>query len=815
MKYVDFDILISRSPGSDCEIRADSESHGEDQGVLSLDVLADDFRKAIERLENRQTDRQFLQQLGERLYQAIFTPEIDRLFQRSYGAVERDEQLGLRLRLHIEPPDISALPWELLYSSADKDFLGTRVITPLVRYLRMNRVKRDLATEFPLRVLVVIPQGSDETANLNVPAEKEVLVRSMARLGDRVEVTYLHEQFEDHRVTWDRISQCLDEKAYHCLHFIGHGLFRNDRGYIVLDGADGRYDAVEDTRFAKLFTNSPSMKLVVLNACKGATTSRTIQFAGSAAKIVECGVPAVIAMQFNILDPAAIDFARAFYTSLFLSDETGRVDVAISRGRHILEAKYGDQRELAAPVLIMRSVNGVLFVPETGRAIRDLPKSGDSIDTLTEASEETPSELEAKKFRRRITVAKAIVRTSLAVTMAVFMASWIGILDLFKFDTGTEFLVMGLANSIAPHEVSEELQIVTVDCKTAPARCTGSEGVGRVRDLLSTAIDNLSAAGAGTVMLDAAFAANEEGEFSSDPQSGARLADAVRASVAPVVTSAVHRSGQLLQTPESLREVAAAVGHGCVESKLGLARSLPIIASDAETGSQWLSLALAAFATHRGGAVLAQADASRKVEVSFADRQDQGFALSEQYTARSNNPSCSVISPGDEVAHRFIKLMPSPESGYGSVLMSDTELSQLMLEDPEMLRERFSGKLTVLGIVDGEAAIRDRFGSRDGVFWHADAINNLLLDEAIVPMRDLTQFWLMLALAMLAVALRMYTALSRQVGIVVMIGLTAALAAGSVYTFAYNGVLLNPAYHIIALWAAWFVAGRIGRKWLR
>jgi hypothetical protein len=316
-------------------------------------------------------------------------------------------------------------------------------------------------------------------------------------------------------------------------------------------------------------------------------------------------------------------------------------------------------------------------------------------------------------------------------------------------------------------------------------------------------------------MLNAAFVATEDGQFSSDPQSGDRFVDAVRASAAPVVVASLRRSGESLQTPESLREAAAALGHGCVETKLGLARSLPIVAGDTETGDWWSSLALAALATHRGGTVISNADANSKVTISYADRQDQAFAISEQYTSRSENPSCSVISPGDEVAHRFIKLMPSPESGYGAILMSDTELSQLMQENPEMLAERFSGKLTLLGIEDGKGSIRDRFARRDDIFWHADAINNLLLDEAIVPMRDLTQFWLMLALAALAVALRIYIGLFRQAGILVMIGLTAALAAGSVYTFGYQGVLLNPAYHIIALWAAWFVAGRIGRKWLR
>ena len=815
MRYVDFDILISRGDGRGCQVRASSQSHGEDLGELTLDLLAPELKASIERLENRQTDRHFLQQFGERLYQSIFSPAIDRLFQRSYGAVETDEQLGLRLRLHIEPAEISALPWELLYSSADKDFLGTRVITPLVRYLRMNKVKRELATEFPLRVLVAIPRGSEETANLNVDAEKDVLVRAMSRLGEQVEVTYLHEQYEDGRVTWDRIAHCLDEKAYHCLHFIGHGQFRDHKGYVVLDSEGGRYDAVDDVRFSKLFTNSPSMKLVLLNSCKGATTSQSIQFAGCAAKIVESGVPAVVAMQFSILDPAALDFARAFYTSLFVSDETGRVDVAISRGRHILEAKYGDQRELAAPVLIMRSLNGVLFVPETGSTIRDLPRSGDSIDTLSEAAEESPSEAEANKFRRRIRAAKTIARTAVAVTLAVFLAAWIGLLDLAKLDTNAEFLVMGLANSIAQHEVSEDLQIVTIDCKTAPARCRGADDVGKRRDLLAAAISNLSAAGSGVIMLNAAFGTNENGEFAADPASGQRLVEAIRASSTPVVGSTFRRSGQQLQMPESLRTATVALGHGCVETKLSLARSLPIVVNDGETGAQWPSFALAALAAYRDGTVLSLGQAGKTVNLSFANQQDQALAISEKYSTRKPNPSCSVIAPGNEVAHRFLKLMPSPEEGYGAALMSDTELSQLMLEDPAMLSERFSGKLVLLGMVDGEGAIKDRFGSRDGVFWQADAINNLLLDEAIVPMRDRTQFWLMLALAAIAVALRIHSGLSTKAGIAVMILLTGGLSAGAVYTFGYYGVLLNPAYHIIALWAAWLVAGRVGKTWLR
>jgi hypothetical protein len=813
MQYIDFDLRISRGAGSTYEVRADSETHGEEDGVFSLDMRNAEFQHKLKRLEGRKTDRSFLRDFGQRLYEGLFTRNIDRLFQRSYGAVEKDDRLGLRVRLHIEPPDVSALPWELLYSAADQDYLGTRMITPLVRYLRMSKVKRDLATEFPLRVLVAIPQGSDETVNLDVASERAVLDRAFAELGENVEVTYVHEKFEDHRVTWDRLDQCLNETSYHCVHFIGHGLFRNDQGYLVLDGPDGKNDFVEDSRFAKLFTNARSVKLVVLNSCKGATTSSSRPLTGAAAKLVESGIPAVVAMQFSIQDPAAIDFARAFYTSLFRSDETGRVDVAISRGRHILEAKYGDQRELAAPVLFMRSMNGVLFVPETGKTLKDLPKSKDKVDTLNEAAEETASESEAAHFRRRVAVAKRAMRTALTVTTIVFFLSWIGFLDAFSLDTRAEFLVMGLGNSLADHPVSGDLQIVTIDCKTVPARCDSAE---KRHKLVAETIRNLSTTGPGLIALSVAYRATPDGGFEKSPQSGRVLVDTIREASSPVVIGSLRSSGNALQAPDSLREVVRSVGHGCVEAKLDLARSLPITVASAEAGKTWPSFALAAYAAFNKGTVLTEDTASgTSTIISFADKPDRQFTVSERYVPTLPNSSCWAITPGDEVAHRFIKLMPSPQSGYQNIVTSDTELSQLLAEDASAVRDRYTGKLVLLGQLREDRKIRDRFGTRDEIFWQADAINNLLVDEAIVPLRDSIQFWLMLALAAFGVAFRMRFDLQKRAGLAIMTGVTAALLVGAVYTYSNIGTLLNPAYHIVALWAAWGLAGRAGKTWLR
>ena len=813
MRYIDFDILISRGPDGGYEIRAQSETHGEADGRLLLDVQTDDLVRDLRRLEGRETDRQFLQAFGGRLYQYLFDEDVDRLFQRSYGSIAGSDHDGVRLRLHIEPAGLSTLPWEMLYSAPDHAYLGTRIATPVVRYLRMNQLRRELATGLPLRLLVGIPHG-EGAAELNVTAERDALERATDALGDDVEITYVHELYADGRVTWDRLAQCLGQRAYHCLHFIGHGLFRDDRGYLVLDAEDAGFDAVDEERFARLFSNAPTVKLVVLNACKGAAASSSRQLAGSAAKLVEAGVPAVVAMQFNILDPAAVDFSRTFYTSLFCSAEKGRVDVAVSRARNVLEAKYGDQRELAAPVLFMRSPEGVLFVPETGRLMADLPRSADELDTLHSAAEQTPLPEEADMLVRRIATAKRIARVSTAAVSLAFMLFYIGFLDLFSLDTRAEFLIMALGNALASHEVSDELQLVAIDCRTSSSRCgDGVDGIERRRDLIGRAISHLSAVGAGTIVLNAAFTAADDGAFKAHPASGAALADVIGASGAPVVVSSLRRDAMGLQVPVPLRNVAAEVGHGCVETKLGLARSLPLIATDDE-GVARPSLALAAYARHRGGMILTQTERPGEVLISFPDRRDLALRASEWYRPFVDNESCNALVAGDLVVHRFIRFMPSPASGFGPQLMSDTELSQLMVEDPGALRARFSGKLVLLGLVGDDYMIPDRGGARDALFWHADALNSLLHGEPIIPMGDGWQLLGMLLLAAFAVWLRMRLDGRERAGQAVLSGVSAVLFAAPIYLYGVFNVLLNPAYHIIAMWAAWLLAGRVGKRWL-
>ena len=82
------------------------------------------------------------------------------LYHESLGRVQQDEEKGLRLRLCIDPPALSALPWELAYDRT-RDTLATSSETPLTRYITLQEPIDELRTAPPVSVLVAIPDGSD------------------------------------------------------------------------------------------------------------------------------------------------------------------------------------------------------------------------------------------------------------------------------------------------------------------------------------------------------------------------------------------------------------------------------------------------------------------------------------------------------------------------------------------------------------------------------------------------------------------------------------------------------------------------------
>lgn len=79
-----------------------------------------------------------------------------------------------------------------------------------------------------------------------------------------------------------------------------------------------------------VFLRDQGLRLVVLSSCNTAVGNFAREFAVVAKTLVESGMPAVIANQFEIQPSQAAKFAGAFYHELLKS---GDVDRATAKGR--------------------------------------------------------------------------------------------------------------------------------------------------------------------------------------------------------------------------------------------------------------------------------------------------------------------------------------------------------------------------------------------------------------------------------------------------------------------------------------------------
>ena len=152
----------------------------------------------------------------------------------------------------------------------------------------------------------------------------------------------------------------LRDGNYHAIHYVGHSDFTAaGNGVIYLeDPDDGNAVEVDETLFANLLSDQNALRLVVLNSCEGARTTLTDPYAGVATTLVQLGVPAVVAMQFEISDRAAIVFAEELYTNLI--GRRDPIDASVSEARKAIYSDV-DKVEWATPVLFVRDPDVELF----------------------------------------------------------------------------------------------------------------------------------------------------------------------------------------------------------------------------------------------------------------------------------------------------------------------------------------------------------------------------------------------------------------------------------------------------------------------
>lgn len=347
MQYQDFQILVDKNN----QIRASSEQ-GDVSAEFRLDMNA--IELTLELIKLNQTNDKLLKSLGNQLYQALFPNQINARFHATMAGAEANQE-SVRLRLIFQSPQLAALPWEFLYDAETNTFLGNNIQTVLSRYIDVPLQKRDIrAAKLPLKVLLVISSPTDldpldatgEATLINSALETHIKV-------GQIELDIIKE------ATTRNINQKLREKPYNIFHFIGHGVFQDNKGYIALEDNNKQAKLMDEESFANFFLGYRSLGLAVLNSCKGAEVSEQQIFTGIAPNLVQRGIPAVVAMQYSIRDTTAKIFADEFYRTLALGYP---VDTAIQTTRNAISQEVGlNQRDFATPVLYMRAKDGIIL----------------------------------------------------------------------------------------------------------------------------------------------------------------------------------------------------------------------------------------------------------------------------------------------------------------------------------------------------------------------------------------------------------------------------------------------------------------------
>lgn len=316
----------------------------------------DDFNDLVVYLNDLIAGPGDAEELGRRLTRLLFPKKVRELFV-ARRAVMRDKKKGLRIRLQIDSPTLSRLPWEYCYSEDDPMFLAQSRETPLVRYIAHSLDEGEISLPETVKVLLAIAIPSDQES-LDHEQEEERIRKILSDLGDRADLRVLKNPSQH------ELQLALNQYKPHIFHFVGHGLIQNGQAALALVGEDTDKTVPLDEKGLSPMMKDSGVLVAVLNACytalpdKGAGKAETEAMQGIGPSLIRAGIPAVLAMQTTVPDKTAVSFARDFYTYLAAGIS---LEAAVTEMRIGAYSGASDKYFWGIPVLYMRPSGGVVW----------------------------------------------------------------------------------------------------------------------------------------------------------------------------------------------------------------------------------------------------------------------------------------------------------------------------------------------------------------------------------------------------------------------------------------------------------------------
>ena len=763
-------------------------------------------------------DAAYVKGLGTRLNSFLFDTKgkerIQSALDRSLGAAQARE-FGLRIRLMLANahPEVAAVPWEFLYAEALGGFFACSIHTPVVRFLEVNRPLKRPEARLPLKLLAVIPSVTD----LNIDTEKERLVRAVHGIDPPVEPIFL-----EGTVTREKIADALTVDDIDILHFVGHGKFENDKGYLRLNLTEFDADWIDHETLGKLVLNRRALKLVVLNTCVGAEMSTTHAFTGIAPQLVLCGVPAVVAMQYPILDGEALTFVHAFYKALFQGSSRGCVEAAMCAGRTALDRDFPGTRAVGLPALFIHYKEGVLFqvVSGTGKLLRDAPfkpheaakqraliremqantakleKIRESLDPIT-ARELAEQHKDLARAQKRLRFRNWVVAIPAIVTLLLVLALGINLLDRMSLTWIVAASPVWFGDPVAGSLPLDSIALVTTQEPVSP----------EMRPRHAALVDLLSRAGARVVAFDFRFQASSQYD-----EALAAAVDRARARGTSVVDGADSLRGDRLALAPALTN-RVTPGIDCLgENKRQFSGIVPLVWAQNDTSTLLPALPLAVAAAWRNAQFSTDLDRGEVTLISGGVIVDR-IRLTKVTTLRSQS-GCAIMSKGSRYGEMLS--VRAPVAAWRDPVRRFDYAAVLAMPVEQLAWAR--GKIVLVGPLGADVTTRRvglRADSRYGIERHADAIVTILGNAEPIPVSILGQDLLLLISAAIG-AWFAYHGPRRRLRQATLIALAffAGLALLSIALYWGAHRLLNVFYPALAFLLTFVSLLKLRHRWL-
>jgi hypothetical protein len=290
--------------------------------------------------DNAKKIEQKFEEWGEQLFELVFrSSEQTRQF---FQAATFDGLDKCELVVTSDNPEVLNLPWELLYSPSDRQFLAPS-LAGMSRSLSEYAVRAEMG-ELPsdkLNILLVIARPYDEK-DIAFKTIARPLLAALSDIRKKVNLKVLRppsfEQFER--------ELNANKGFYHIVHFDGHGNFDADstgfqhtlgaagQGVLVFEADDGSPQIITAAQIAQNL-ESCRVPIFILNACKSAQEGEE-KFSSVATRLVSLGAKGVVAMAYSVYAEAAKHFMGRLYGELVRGES---LEYAVALGRKELVNK--------------------------------------------------------------------------------------------------------------------------------------------------------------------------------------------------------------------------------------------------------------------------------------------------------------------------------------------------------------------------------------------------------------------------------------------------------------------------------------------